>query len=161
VATGELIVPRLDRAVVDVDATPAAVYAAFVDSDALAAWLPPEGMDGEVSDAQLREGGGFTMTLRYADDDGSGKTTSDTDVSHVAIDELVPGERVVWGIEFESDDPDNAGRMTMTWTFTPRDGKTRVAIDATDVPPGIDADAHQQGLDASLANLATYCAQGR
>jgi uncharacterized protein YndB with AHSA1/START domain len=149
-------VPRLDRAVTDVAASPEEVYAAFVDSDTLAAWLPPEGMDGELSDARLREGGGFTMTLRYRDDDGSGKTTSDTDVSHVAIDELVPGERVVWGVEFESDDPDNAGRMTMTWTFTARDTGTRVAIDATDVPPGIDAEAHQQGMDASLANLAAW-----
>ena len=94
------------------------------------------------------------MMLRYLDG-GEGKTTSDTDVTHVSIDELVPGERVVWGVEFDSDDPDNAGRMTMTWTFTANDsGGTRVAIDATDVPPGIDADAHQQGLEASLANLA-------
>jgi len=150
-------VPRLDRAVADVAATPEDVYAAFVEADALAAWLPPEGMAGELSDARLHEGGGFTMTLRYARDDGSGKTTSDTDVSHVAIDELVPGERVVWGVEFESDDPGIGGRMTMTWTFTPRDGATRVAVDATDVPAGIDAEAHQHGLDASLANLAAYC----
>ena len=50
------------------------------------------------------------------------------------------------------------GRMRMTWTFTPRGGTTRVAIDATDVPPGIDADAHQQGLEASLAQLAAYLA---
>ena len=150
--------PRLDRAVADVDATPDEVFAAFVDRDALAAWLPPEGMDGELSDARLREGGGFTMTLRYRDPSRRGKTTDDTDVTHVGIDELVEGERVVWGVEFESDDPDNAGRMTMTWTFTAHDGGTRVAIDATDVPPGIDPDAHQQGLRASLANLAAYLA---
>jgi uncharacterized protein YndB with AHSA1/START domain len=150
-------VPRLDRAVADVPATPAEVYAAFVDPDALAAWLPPAGMEGTLSDARLRGGGGFTMTLRYLDDSGSsGKTTHDTDVTHVAIDELVEGERVVWGVEFESDDPDNAGRMTMTWTFTAQGNGTRVAIDATDVPKGIDPDAHQQGLEASLANLAAF-----
>jgi len=44
----------------------------------------------------------------------------------------------------------------MTWTFTARDTGTRVAIDATDVPPAIDVEAHQQGLDASLANLAAW-----
>ncbi len=148
--------PRLDRAVADVAASPEEVFAAFVDPDALGTWLPPGGMDGELSDARLREGGGFTMTLRHRDPSGRGKTTADTDVTHVAIDELVEGERVVWGVEFESEDPDNAGRMTMTWTFTAHDGGTRVAIDATDVPPGIDPDAHQQGLDASLANLAAY-----
>jgi uncharacterized protein YndB with AHSA1/START domain len=151
-------VPRLDRAVADVPASPEEVYAAFVDADALATWLPPDGMEGTLTDARLREGGGFTMTLRYRDAAGGrGKTTDDSDVTHVGIDELVEGERVVWGVEFESDDPDNAGRMTMTWTFTAQDGGTRVAIDATDVPPGIDADAHQQGLEASLAQLAAYC----
>ncbi|WP_416954614.1 SRPBCC domain-containing protein [Nocardioides sp. T5] len=149
--------PRIDRAVADVSASPQEVYAAFVDADALAAWLPPSGMTGELADADLRVGGGFTMTLRYDEvPDGGGKTTERTDVSRVAIDELVEPERVVWGVEFDSDDPETAGRMTMTWTVTARDGGTRVAVDATDVPPGIDADAHQQGLDASLANLAAW-----
>ncbi|KRE93879.1 hypothetical protein ASG76_10670 [Nocardioides sp. Soil774] len=150
--------PRIDRATVDVPATPEQVYAAFVDADVLAEWLPPEGMRGELCDARLREGGGFTMTLHYRDASGGrGKTTDDTDVSRVVIDELVQGERVVWGVEFDSDDPDNAGRMTMTWTFTAGDsGGTRVAVDVTDVPPGIDAEAHQEGLDASLANLRAW-----
>ena len=149
--------PRIDRAVADVDASPGEVYAAFVDADALASWLPPDGMTGEISEADLRVGGGFTMTLRYDEaPEGGGKTTERTDVSRVAIDELVEPVRVVWGVEFDSDDPDNAGRMTMTWTFTARDKGTRVAIDATDVPPGIDVDAHQQGMDASLANLAAW-----
>ena len=151
--------PRIDRAVADVAATPDEVYAAFVDADALVAWLPPGDMTGELTDVDLRAGGGFTMALRYDEAPADGaKTTDDTDVSRVAIDELVEGERVVWGIEFESDDPDTAGRMTMTWTFTERDRGTRVAVDATDVPPGIDVEAHQQGLDASLANLASWLA---
>ena len=149
--------PRIDRAVADVSAPPEEVYAAFVDADALAAWLPPGGMTGEIADADLRVGGGFTMTLRYDEAPaGGGKTTERTDVSRVAIDELVEPERVVWGVEFDSDDPDTAGRMTMTWTFAARDKGTRVAIDATDVPPAIDVEAHQQGLDASLANLAAW-----
>lgn len=149
--------PRIDRAVADLNATPEEVYAAFVDAAALEAWLPPDGMTGQVSGADLGAGGGFTMTLQYDEvPEGGGKTTERTDVTHVAIDELVAPERVVWGVEFDSDDPDTAGRMTMTWTFAAHDRGTRVAIDATDVPPGIDADAHQQGLDASLANLAAW-----
>jgi uncharacterized protein YndB with AHSA1/START domain len=150
-------VPRIDRAVTDVGAPPEEVYAAFVDADALAAWLPPGGMTGEIADADLRAGGGFTMTLTYDETpEGGGKTTERTDVSRVAIDELVEPERVVWGVEFDSDDPDTAGRMTMTWTFVASDKGTRVAVDATDVPPAIDVEAHQQGLDASLANLASW-----
>jgi uncharacterized protein YndB with AHSA1/START domain len=150
-------VPRIDRAVTDVSAPPGEVYAAFVDADALAAWLPPDGMTGEIAEADLRVGGGFTMTLRYDEEpEGGGKTTEHTDVSRIAIDELVEPQRVVWGVEFDSDDPDIAGRMTMTWTFAALDKGTRIAIDATDVPPGIDVEAHQQGLDASLANLAAW-----
>ena len=149
--------PRLDRAVRDVAAAPEAVYAAFVDSEALAEWLPPTGMTGELSDLEAREGGGFSMALTYSDGGGGrGKTTSDTDVTRVEITELEPGRRVVWAVEFDSDDPEHAGRMMMTWTLTPQDGGTRVAIDATDVPAGIDPESHQQGLDASLANLAAY-----
>lgn len=149
--------PRLDRAVRDVAATPDAVYAAFVDADALASWLPPTGMTGEVSDLEARAGGGFAMVLTYPDGGGGrGKTTADTDVTRVEITELEPGRRIVWGVEFDTDDPDHVGVMTMTWTLTSRDEGTRVAIDATDVPPGIDPEAHQQGLDASLANLAAH-----
>ncbi len=150
--------PRLDRAIADVAAPPDVVFSAFVDAEALATWLPPAEMTGEVSDFDPCEGGGFTMTLTYpAGFGGQGKTTADSDVTHVEIDELIPDRRVVWGVEFHSDDPDHAGRMTMTWTFTEHDGGTRVAIDATDVPAGIDPDTHQQGLAASLANLAAYC----
>lgn len=150
--------PRLDRATADLAAPPDVVFAAFVDQDALATWLPPAEMTGEITGFDAREGGGFTMRLTYpAGSSGQGKTTADSDVTHVQIDELVPDRRVVWGVEFDSDDPDHAGRMTMTWTLTEHDGGTRVAIDATDVPAGIDPDSHQQGLDASLANLAAYC----
>lgn len=149
--------PRLDRAVRDVAAAPDVVYGAFVDGEALASWLPPTGMTGELSDLEAREGGGFTMALTYTDGgDGRGKTTADTDVTRVEITELEPGRRIVWAVDFDSDDPAHAGRMTMTWTLTPQDDGTRVAIDATDVPTGIDPESHQQGLDASLSNLAAY-----
>ena len=148
--------PRLDRAVRDVAAAPDVVYAAFVDGEALGSWLPPTGMTAELSDVDAREGGGFTMTLTYDDGGSRGKTTADTDVTRVEITELEPERRIVWAVEFDTDDPEHAGRMTMTWTLTPRDAGTRVAIDATDVPPDIDPEDHQQGLDASLANLAAY-----
>ncbi|MGH3362810.1 MAG: SRPBCC domain-containing protein [Nocardioides sp.] len=159
--------PRLDRATRDLAADPSAVFRAFLDADELAAWLPPEGMTGELVDADLREGGGFTMELTYdqAESDSAdvrGKTTADTDVTRVEILETETDRRIVWGVDFESDDPAYAGRMTMTWTFTDllsdpgedeRPG-TRVAVDCTDVPAGIDPDSHQAGLNASLANLA-------
>jgi Activator of Hsp90 ATPase homolog 1-like protein len=65
--------------------------------------------------------------------------------------DVVPGVRVVQAIDFVSDDPANAGTMTMTWEITPVGGGTRV-----DVPPGISAADHATGLRSSLANLASY-----
>jgi uncharacterized protein YndB with AHSA1/START domain len=157
VAPRALTVPRLDRASRVVEATPREVYAALLDADALVRWLPPDGMTGEVADADLREGGGFSMTLTYEDPSGiPGKTTADTDVSRVEILELEDDRRVVWGVDFESEDEQVSGRMRMTWSITEEEPGTRVAVDATDVPPGIDHEVHQQGLAASLANLARY-----
>jgi uncharacterized protein YndB with AHSA1/START domain len=151
-----MTVPMLDRITRDVAASPDAACAAFLDADALVAWLPPDGMTGELDDADLREGGGFTMTLTYDEPTGAGKTTAESDVTRVAIVEVEKDRKVVWSVGFESDDPDYDGRMTMTWTFAALDGGTRVAVDVTDVPPGIDPDVHAQGIKASLANLARH-----
>lgn len=152
-----MTVPMLDRVTRDVEASPAAVYAAFLDPDALVAWLPPEGMTGELADADLTEGGGFTMTLTYDEPpEGGGKSTSDSDVTRVAIGELEQDRKVVWSVEFESDQPDFAGRMTMTWSLAETDDGTRVAVDVTDVPRGIDPEVHEQGIKTSLGNLARF-----
>ena len=80
--------------------------------------------------------------LTYADASGApGKATADSDVVDARFVDLVPGERVVHAIDFESDDPAFAGTMTMTWTLTEVDGGTRVDIVAQDVPAGISAEA--------------------
>jgi uncharacterized protein YndB with AHSA1/START domain len=41
-----------------------AVYRAFLDPDAVAAWLSPDNMTGHVHAFDAREGGRFRMTLR-------------------------------------------------------------------------------------------------
>lgn len=147
----------LDRISRVVDASAGEAYAAFLDADALTTWLPPEGMTGELADADLTQGGGFTMTLTYDEPpEGGGKTTADTDVTRIGILELEPDRKVVWGVDFDSDDPDLRGRMTMTWSFTETEAGTRVAVDLTDVPPGIDPEVHERGIRASLANLARH-----
>ena len=58
---------RTDTAARVVAASPARVYAALVDPDALAAWLPPEGMSGRFERFDARPGGSYRMVLRYAD----------------------------------------------------------------------------------------------
>lgn len=98
------------------------------------------------------------MRLTYAEaPESGGKSGADSDVVDVRFVEIAPDDRVVQAVEFESDDPSFAGTMTMTWTVTAvSTGGTRVDIRADDVPPGISADDHVDGLRSSLTNLATY-----
>jgi uncharacterized protein YndB with AHSA1/START domain len=133
------------------------VYAALVDPDALAAWLPPGEMTGVIEGFDLRPGGSYRMVLTHPPSPGSrGKSTPDTDVVEARFLDLVPGVRVVCAVDFLSDDPDYAGTMTMTWEVTPVDGGTRVDITAEDVPDGVSSDDHAAGMTASLDQLAEY-----
>lgn len=151
---------RTDRASWVIAAPAARVYAALVDAAALTAWLPPDGMSGRFERFDARPGGSYRLVLTYADvSTATGKATADSDVVEARFVELVPGVRVVQAVGFVSDDPVNAGTMTMTWDLVATGGGTRVEVRAEDVPTGISADDHAAGLSSSLANLATYLAK--
>lgn len=149
--------PRTDKASRVVAASPSRVYAAFVDPDALAAWLPPDGMTARFERFDPRPGGSYRLVLTYADASGApGKAAADTDIVEARFVDLVPDVRVVQEADFVSDDPAFAGTMTMTWELTAVDGGTRVDITADDVPDGISAEDHAAGLGSSLAKLAAH-----
>lgn len=150
---------RTDAASRIVAAAPDRIYEALVDPVALAVWLPPEGMTGRFESFDARPGGTYRLVLTYVDGSASrGKSSADSDVVDVRFVDLVPGVRVVQAVDFESDDPANAGTMTMTWELTTVDGGTRVEIRAEDVPAGISAADHAVGLGSSLAHLDAYLA---
>lgn len=146
---------RVDTASLIIAAPPETIYQAFVDRDALLAWLPPEGMTGEILEFEPRAGGAFRMALHYSEA-GHGKSTEDTDVVNSEFAELVPGHRVVQLVKFKSDDPAFAGTMRMVWDLEPAPGGTRVIFLAEDVPEGISKEDHDVGLKSSLENLAAY-----
>src|ERR1700757_1884255 len=149
--------PRTDTASRVIAACPETVYAALVDPEGLAAWLPPDGMSGRFERFDARPGGSYRLVLTYADaSTARGKATADSDIVEARFVDLVPGVRVVQAVDFVSDDPANAGTMTMTWQLTPVEAGTRVDIRADDVPAGISAEDHAAGLGSSLANLATF-----
>lgn len=138
-------------------AAPERVYAAFVDPEALTAWLPPEGMSARIERFDLRPGGSYRMVLTYGDAYASkGKASADSDIVEARIVDIVPGVRVVQEVDFVSDDPAYAGTMTMTWEVTAVAGRARVDITADDVPDGITAEDHAKGLASALRNLAYY-----
>lgn len=151
---------RIDRASLRMPASPERIYAAFIDASALIKWLPPKGARGIIDAFEPRPGGIFRMTLVFdAATATGGKTTSNTDVVSGRFVELIPGKRIVWAIDFESNDPAFAGTMTMTWTFAAENGSTLVTITAVDVPPGIRPEDHEVGMASSLANLAEHVAR--
>lgn len=147
---------RVDSASRFIMASPQTIYQAFLDPEAVASWRPPEGMKGQIYAFDPREGGTFRMSLAYTDDTLRGKTSEHTDVIQGRFLELVPNERIVELVEFESDDPAFAGAMTVITTLTAISGGTEVTIRCENVPNGIRASDHQAGIMSTLNNLAAF-----
>jgi len=145
---------RRDTASRFIKALPRAIYGAFVTREAVAKWLPPQGATMEVQTFEPRVGGRFQMTLTFAGT--SGKSTANTDVVVGRFVELVPPQRIVQAIEFDSPDPAFAGTMTMRWVLGATAGGTIVTVTAENVPSGISRADHEKGMASSLANLAAY-----
>jgi uncharacterized protein YndB with AHSA1/START domain len=148
---------RTDTAALEIAAKPEQIYDAFSKPEVLMRWLPPDSMTGRALEYDFREGGRYRIELTY-DDEGpnAGKTSEKTDVSSGRFVALERGKRVVQTVEFDSTDPAFAGEMTMTWSFEPTAIGTRVTVTAENVPPGISRADHDEGLRASLANLARH-----
>ena len=106
-----------------------AVYAALLDPRAAETWRVPDDMTARVAEWEPVQGGRFRVSLTYRAEDRTGKTEGATDTYSGEFTRLVPDEQVVERIEFETDDPDLAGAMTMTWTL--RDGRGAAAPRST------------------------------
>ena len=137
------------------------VYIAFLESDAVSSWLPPEGMRGHIHTFEPQEGGKFEMSLKYVDrlETPRGKTSDDTDTFKGRFVRLLPYSEIVWAVEFQSDQPDFAGEMTITWTLADADGVdggTEVTALCEGIPKGIRLEDNEQGSRSSLQKLAAF-----
>lgn len=141
-----------------IEVPPGAVYRAFLDREAMAAWLPPGSMSGIVHEFDPREGGAFSMSLVYPDDDRSsrGKSSASTDTFKGRFEKLVPDQEIVWTSVFESADVAFSGEMTVTTTLEPVAGGTNVTITCANIPPGIKPEDNEEGCRASLEKLASF-----
>ena len=133
-------------------------YRACLDPAAVALWRVPDTMSAHVHAFDAREGGSYRMSLVYQDSDHpvAGKTSEDTDAFQGTFVELVPNERIVEVIEFESDDSSVAGRMTLTTSFADADGGMQVTMVFEDVPAGISLADNELGTRQALEQLASY-----
>jgi len=136
-------------------ASPRAIYRAFLDPETVASWRPPKGMSAKIFSFDPRTGGGYRMAFIYDDARPNvGKSSADADVFEGRFIELIPDEKIVEAVTFESKDPAYAGIMTITTQLTPvRDG-TKVTFVAANVPRGISAADHKAGMESTLKNLA-------
>ncbi|MFE0649440.1 SRPBCC domain-containing protein [Streptomyces sp. NPDC059534] len=148
------------RASRHIDAPPAAVYRSLLDRDSVARWRVPYGMTCEVHSFDVREGGTFRISLHYGGEGGTGKSGARTDTYHGRFVELVPDERVVEIIEFESADPRLHGAMTLTTTLIPVGGATEVRLVHEGIPDAVPATDNETGTRMALDRLAAL-AEGR
>ena len=148
---------RISQASRIIKAPRQAVYRAFIDPELLARWLAPDTMQAYVHELHPREGGKIRMTLRYVDSDheNTGKTSAQEDSFHGTFSELIPNERIVEIIEFESQDPQFAGSMTMTVTLSDKEDGTEVHLFFQDLPEGIKTEDNDKGSEQSLRKLAS------
>ena len=130
------------------------VYRALLDPRAVTTWRAPDGMTGRVHEFDPREGGSFRISLTCDDPTGTGKTSADTDTYRGYFVALVPDERVVELVEFETADPDLRGQMTITTTLADADGGTNVVVVFDGLPSGVPSTDNEIGTRMALANLA-------
>jgi uncharacterized protein YndB with AHSA1/START domain len=139
-----------------IEAPRIAVYQACLDPDALASWRVPDNMTGHVHAFEAREGGAFRMSLTYKESERSpgGKTSEGTDTFQGRFAQLIPGEKIVEIIEFESPDPQFAGEMTMTTSFADADEGTVVTVLCEGIPAGVRPEDNEIGTEQALRKLA-------
>jgi len=121
------------------------VYRAFLDPDAMAKWLPPNGFTGRVHRMDAEVGGSYKMSF----------TNFSTGQAHTfggEYLELVPSERLRYTDRF--DDPNLPGEMTTTVTLTRVSCGTELNVVQEGIPEAIPTEACYLGWQESLTLLA-------
>ena len=120
------------------------VYRAFLDADAKAKWLPPNGFTGKVHHLDAQVGGTYKMSF-------TNFTTGKSQSFGGTYLELLPHERIRYTDKF--DDPNLAGEMQTTITLKQVSCGTELSIVQEGVPASIPAEACYLGWQESLTLL--------
>ena len=126
-------------------ATPERVYRAFLDADAMAKWLPPNGFTGKVHQIDAKVGGTYKMSF----------TNFSTGKSHSfggTYLDLKPNELIRHTDKFDM--PGLPGEMITTITLKQIFCGTDVNITQEGIPAPIPAEACYLGWQESLVLLA-------
>jgi len=126
-------------------ATPEKIYKAFLDPDAMAKWLPPNGFTARVHQMEAKVDGTYKMSF-------TNFTTGNSHSFGGTYVELTPHERIRYTDKF--DDPNLPGEMQTTITLTKVSCGTELNVVQEGVPAVIPAEACYLGWQESLAQLA-------
>ena len=126
-------------------APPERVYRAFLDADAIAKWLPPNGFTCTVHQLDARVGGSHRMSFTNF---SSGNGHSFGGIYR----ELVPGERISYNDRF--DDPNLPGEMITTVDLKKVSCGTELTVVQEGIPAAIPAEMCYLGWQESLILLA-------
>jgi len=124
---------------------PEKVYRAFIESDALAKWMPPNGFTCTVHQMDPKPGGSFRMSFRNF-------TTGQSHSFGGKYLELVPNQRLHYTDRFE--DPNLPGEIRVTVTLKAVSIGTEVNIVQEGLPEILPVEACYLGWQESLRNLA-------
>ena len=124
---------------------PDKVYRAFIEPDAVAKWLPPNGFTCTVQHLDPKVGGTFRMSFRNF-------TTGQSHSFGGEYLELTPNERLRYTDRF--DDPNLPGQMKVTVTLKKVAVGTDINIVQEGIPDAIPVEACYLGWQESLRNLA-------
>ena len=124
---------------------PEKVYRAFLEADAMARWLPPNGFTCTVDHLDARVGGTFRMSFRNF-------TTGSAHSFGGSYLELVPGQKIRYTDTF--DNPHLPGEMVTTVTLRAVSVGTDIDVVQENVPSVIPAEACYLGWQQSLDHLA-------
>jgi uncharacterized protein YndB with AHSA1/START domain len=133
---------RLHRVLVT---KPEKIYRAFLEPDAMARWLPPNGFTGKVHYLDAKVGGTFKMSF-------TNFTTGSTIGFGGEYLELIPNERLRYTDVF--DDPNLPGEIQVTVELKKVSVGTEVTIVQEGIPDVIPLEACYLGWQESLRNLA-------
>jgi uncharacterized protein YndB with AHSA1/START domain len=126
-------------------ASPEKIYRAFLDPDAMAKWLPPNGFTGKVHEMEAKVGGSHRMSF-------TNFTTGQSHSFGGTYVELVPHERIRYTDKF--DDPNLPGEIQVTITLKEVLCGTDLSVVQEGVPEVIPASACYLGWQESLILLA-------
>src|SRR5262249_7101298 len=126
-------------------AAPEKVYRAFLDADAKAKWLPPNGFTCRVHHMDAKVGGTYKMSF-------TNFTTGHSHSFGGKYVELIPDERIRYTDRF--DDPNLPGEMQTTVTMRKVSVGTELNILQEGLPAAIPAEACYLGWQESLTQLA-------